>query len=266
MYTDLGYARKRLEDTLVRLKDGTPYWVESIHIEGEESPNKKSKKPLYSLQTEEDEEEEVYEDQEDMGEYEEEVAPPSPTISFSPPNKYWEILPEVLPSEGSISLTLQGKFICNGFKIKGENNTSHSVSLDGLDLTPVPLGFCNLLNTAVWVSRKPVRKYWRQGLGTGNTFIHDFNGKSHTFPNLVLLAKTIRGEYPSLDEARSLIGQRAIVAFHRHFAIGSKALYYKNKEVGCAKDLSFNKRYDYLSEYFYEEVLNGNGSGSSQHW
>lgn len=125
----------------------------------------------------------------------------------------------------------------------GENDAA---PYNELDLNPVPLGYCNFNGTALYLSRSPVREDWKQGLRVGTmraTFSdgkvvkplredldrfrdadEDENGpiRLKNIPD-VEVAKTIEGEYPSLDDILTSLrrgGKKLTqLAYNRNFAV-----------------------------------------------
>lgn len=133
--------------------------------------------------------------------------------------------------------------------------------LKELDLTPIPLGFINLKkdDTAVYATRIPIRKYWRQGLGPGNLHLFTFYSYQHkgSFPNSNDLIHTFYNKYPSLEQTLNTVDNSKIKAFHRNWALSKQDLFYRYKQVG---NINKNKlilldKYFYLSP-FLDEVLN----------
>lgn len=78
--------------------------------------------------------------------------------------------------------------------------------IDNFDLTPVKLGWVNNLNdlTSAYLTRAPVRQDWRQGFRphTAREFLlnRPFNGRKVADFDLMAVANTIEGKYPSFAE------------------------------------------------------------------
>jgi hypothetical protein len=132
--------------------------------------------------------------------------------------------------------------------------------LEDLDLTPIPLGFINIdkVGTAVYAARVPIRKYWRQGLGTGN--LHYFTFYSHSmegFPDVNNLVQTFFNKYPTLEDAFSKVKKDRLIAFHRNWATSKEDVFYRYRHVGNINkgDVSLSKKYSYLTPHL-TEVLN----------
>lgn len=99
------------------------------------------------------------------------------------------------------------------------DNIYENYRVDGnkLDITPVPLGMCNFEGDVSYLTRVPVRRDWRQGLRREN-FISDNYPHAGIPPHE--LAKVIRGEYPTFQEAYEQVkGKAKAVAWSRQWAI-----------------------------------------------
>lgn len=117
------------------------------------------------------------------------------------------------------------------------------VSIDNpcFDFTPVPLGFVNSETTAVYVSRRGVRRM-KQGLSRENILITQIGNKiddetlyfSVKDLTTKYLVPTIKEIYPSLDQCLEAVSTDAnIQAFHKSFAVNKNfILIYKGKQVG----------------------------------
>ena len=154
----------------------------------------------------------------------------------------------------------RGSIHCFGSAYELNGKEFKCYDLQDLDLTPIPLGFINLESedTAVYATRIPIRKYWRQGLGTGN--LHCFTFYSHKiegFPPPASLVKTFFNKYPTLDQALSKVKKDKITAFHRNWAISEEDVFCRYKHVGTVKKgaISLSKRFSYLQPRL-KEVLN----------
>lgn len=124
--------------------------------------------------------------------------------------------------------------------------------IDEFDLTPVPLGFVNRHKKTLYVSRKPMREDWRQGLRGQNTQVLWGGEEEVDVFDFKSVGQTINGEFPLIGETELRIGER--VAWHRDFCYdASGAIYYKwHGRVGNFTDLS-NKSFLLDAEYHWIE-------------
>lgn len=98
-----------------------------------------------------------------------------------------------------------------------------------MDINPVPLGYCNSRSRAVYMSRIPKRQDWKQGLRHENCraiadMVESHDGDHQPlidFPRWDVIAKTIQGEYPSIEDAVKAVSSKKVVswAFSRHFSV-----------------------------------------------
>lgn len=132
---------------------------------------------------------------------------------------------------------------------------SYTVHRGYLDLSPIPLGYVQVLNRAVYVSRVPTRS-WKIGLSSCN-----LSSGTIGFQNLIGLSnfsQTVKGEFPSLEEC--LEEGEGSRAFSRNWAIKmldkTTLLSYRGKDVGYIVDgePQLVKCYEFLQEDL-EEVL-----------
>jgi hypothetical protein len=136
------------------------------------------------------------------------------------------------------------------------------VGAKDIDINPVKLGYVNTDVGASYVGRKPIRKDWRQGFRSNNSFIlsDDFvNVDGIPFKNL---AHTIKGKFPpvkdSLDKAKAI---NAKVAFDREWAVDNdNNLFYKEEVVGKWEDERFilNPKKMFLEQKLMEAVNENN--------
>lgn len=93
--------------------------------------------------------------------------------------------------------------------------------LDQFDLDPVPLGYVNFGARAVYITRMPMRKDWRQGMRMTN--IVDPQGSAHTRMGFKVLGQTIMGKFPTFERAIESLNRKTKppegIAFCRDFAI-----------------------------------------------
>lgn len=97
------------------------------------------------------------------------------------------------------------------------------------DLTPVPLGFVNIVRrkNVNFLSRIPIREDWRQGLRQNN---------ARTVWGLNVwddeaIANTVENIFPTIEHLRgSLNGEEQLGAWHRDFAMdGCGSIYYRTE-------------------------------------
>lgn len=127
-----------------------------------------------------------------------------------------------------------------------------------LDLTPVPLGYSELEDTVVYVTRKPTRRY-KQGLTTENIVATDvFTKRAVGLPiQAKPLARTVMGEFKSVEDAFQLCrnGER-IVPFAREWAVANYkdelCVMYRGNVVGYVGDDNVMLSPD---KYFLKESL-----------
>lgn len=112
----------------------------------------------------------------------------------------------------------RGTVLC-AVKPLDRNLPSRTVPIGELDLTPVPLGFCNMTDGLGYLARMPLRNDWRQGLRNNN--YRSLWGSDARAASNAELHKCIVGEFPDIDEALDNVIMRGVgTAFHRDWAIG----------------------------------------------
>jgi len=132
------------------------------------------------------------------------------------------------------------------------------ISLDdeGVDLTPLKVGYLNCRRGASYLVRD-ARRRWKQGLDQQGISVEGDNYLVHDFYSSQEFLDCLEGKYPSLLEATfTAKDKHKSVAFNRKWAVGpTEELYYRGKIVGNSKDgLHLNEVYKYLKELL-EEVL-----------
>lgn len=139
------------------------------------------------------------------------------------------------------------------------------VPLSECDLSPVPLGFVNTDLQHFYARRSPCR-FYKQGL-TQNVLVV----KNYMSFNSPVIAKTIKGLYPSILECAEYIANEECVskAFSRKFGLlkhkkkGAFKLEYIDRKVGEVAinqgansfNLHLDEQYEYLKETL-EEAIN----------
>lgn len=101
--------------------------------------------------------------------------------------------------------------------VSGDRSVVH---LDELNLKSPPLGFVNKEGGCVYLSRKPMRNDWRQGVRPNSIIAN--NGEART-PSLGVIASCILGEFPKLSVALRHLREGATgVAISRDFKLTRK--------------------------------------------
>lgn len=105
----------------------------------------------------------------------------------------------------------------------------YNAEIGEYDLTPVPLGFINLVRrkNVNFLSRIPIREDWRQGLRQNN---------ARTLWGLNVwddeaIARTVENDFPTIEQLRGdLKGEEQLGAWHRDFALdGQNNIYYRTE-------------------------------------
>jgi len=100
-----------------------------------------------------------------------------------------------------------------------KNAKAYQVPLCGLNLLDFELGFINKPRGAVYLSRKPLRHDWRQGLRTNN--VHSSNGRT----TMDDIAGALLHRYPSFQQvAKRVLVDRLVpsCAWCQEFAMNSQ--------------------------------------------
>jgi hypothetical protein len=124
------------------------------------------------------------------------------------------------------------------------------------DITPVPLGYCNIKKSAYYLSRSPMRKDWKQGL-RAQTVRAVLSGLGHVpfeeLPNSAL-GLTIMNVYPSFEEVVELVTKKKYhtIAFNRSFAVDENLnIWHKGvRKIGTIIDAA-TKAYTLSDDYFW---------------
>lgn len=140
------------------------------------------------------------------------------------------------------------------------SNAADHCKLDDLDITPVPLGYVNTNHQAAYLTRRPMRQDWRQGLRSLNGA---FVGPHHWEDmGLKKLADTIEGIYPTYKQVigkvvRNPAGEGSM-AFSRELAVNiEKQLLYKTIPAGDVDADGFVKwkpGFEWVEDTFREVV------------
>jgi hypothetical protein len=138
------------------------------------------------------------------------------------------------------------------------------VSLDDLDLSPVPLGWCNLTeHGAYYLARVAMRKDWKQGLREGNYAIMFPKGRTSSKSGVGTsnAALCVSGStLVTYDTALAYAKKGYSKAFHREWAFIKGALYHKWNHVGTLVDgnIEWLPQYSYLESRFIEDKHHAN--------
>lgn len=133
--------------------------------------------------------------------------------------------------------------------MKKKEQKEVSLSDPAFDFSPVPLGFCNHNNDAVFLQRIPKRQY-KQGLSKNSLFVKEITDDVSVESLSTLkqakgrsLAHCINGTYPSFTTVikHILKGACRSMAFSRNLAVDSDGtLFYNDTEIGMV-DLETQK-------------------------
>lgn len=147
---------------------------------------------------------------------------------------------------------------------------AEEAKIEDMDITPVPLGYCNTMKVTPYLVRYPVRQDWKQGLRhkTLKTICnHDIKVTSEMIPWADVF-KTINGEFPKFEEVLKIIhDNRGVVrsmAYSRDFAIYSdKTVWYKEQfAIGTVEDIdttdgivSIKEEFEWVRDAFEASVV-----------
>jgi hypothetical protein len=143
-----------------------------------------------------------------------------------------------------------------------------NLTIDQLDFSIGKLGYLNdaLSGAAMFISRLPIRRDFRQGLRSGQlSYIRNgsYNPLSDNWmqANVKNISKCLWDDYPDLDTAIELSEEyNGDIAFSKNFALSSKyKLLYKGFTVGdLTKEDKFKlgKQFNFIEEEFTKEVGN----------
>ncbi len=132
----------------------------------------------------------------------------------------------------------------------GENFTA---DLEEFDLTPVPLGWCNIPNgQAVYLQRVPLRRDWKQGLRKEN--MHAAFGNLNRI-NYKHIKACILGEYPTLASAIAKAKKYGLsTAWRRHWAISTDGVSVLYKDYDSPVGEIVDGQIVLLQKYSYLET------------
>lgn len=137
----------------------------------------------------------------------------------------------------------------------------YQAPLSSLSMEPPRVGFLNLADRAVYVFRRPVRKY-RQGLHSEQLVTS--KGSVRDLPPLydTVWLPTYTNTYPTFKEACQKIAKDRVrsAAFARDFAVGYEnkvlLLYYQDTSVGRVQDgvPVLDAKYHFLTEKLQQDL------------
>lgn len=135
--------------------------------------------------------------------------------------------------------------------------------LENLDITPVPLGFCNYNGGISYLSRCPVRQDWKQGLRSRTLRSSNRNWGPDDIPFKVI-GKTIENDYPKFEDIFKILESDKVhaIAWCRDFAIDKNLnIFYKAilEPIGKFLDIkerrfSLEKRNRWVEESLVEAI------------
>ncbi len=133
------------------------------------------------------------------------------------------------------------------------------VNLDELDLCPFSLGYMNYGKSALYVSRQPMRRDWKQGLRPENIVVTNNRGELVSYKiRSVHFYEMLMGIYPSYEESLKLSKNLSSISWHKHWCVeaGQVIRYRHNEIVGSiVKNVPvLDKSFDYLKESLQETL------------
>lgn len=151
------------------------------------------------------------------------------------------------------------------YLLSGKSSTLPDIrTVEGLDISPVPLGFCQVGDTAAYLMRMP-RRRTKQGLSEDSICMHNYMGRISVRESgayAKALANTILGVYPSIKNALSILerGVASSVAISRNWSLSSKHLiqykYFGNVGTYTGGQFLLDGDYSYLQECLEKEIIN----------
>lgn len=141
----------------------------------------------------------------------------------------------------------------------GEYGREVIVNMDDLDLCPFSLGYANFGDVALYVSRQPMRRDWKQGLRVENIVVTAngetttrFRVRSSGFYSMFM------NEYPSFKKALEKSKALGSCAWHKHWCVtAGQIVCYKHGEVvgSIVKgSVVLDKGFEYLKESLQESL------------
>lgn len=144
-------------------------------------------------------------------------------------------------------------------KPNGDYGIEFVVNMDDLDLCPFNLGYANLGDVALYVSRQPMRRDWKQGLRVENIVV-SANGEPTTRYRIRSKGfyDMFMGTYPDFKQALTKSKALGSCAWHKHWAATTgQVLQYKHGEVvGSIVNGKpvLDKGFEYLKESLQESL------------
>lgn len=111
-------------------------------------------------------------------------------------------------------LEVDGDFSCSVRDELGELGV-FAVGIEELNLKSPPLGFVNTRSGCEYLVRRPMRRDWRQGVRS-NSVVSTGTGNQAMMRDI---AACIKGDYPSIKEARGMVRSGNAVAVSRDIAL-----------------------------------------------
>jgi hypothetical protein len=154
-----------------------------------------------------------------------------------------------------------GRLVHSGTNLR--SNLPEYLFHSDLDLTPIPLGMVNLRTGMVYVSRKPMRRYWRQGFSEACMTVKHFSGDRGRVP-YKLLEQPLENAYPTFRSALTSLKRSSSPhnskAFSRDFGLEKidniVHVIYRGYRVGEVQDdvPILTPRHAFLQEHLQEVV------------
>ena len=114
---------------------------------------------------------------------------------------------------------VDGEMICSVSTLEGLAPVR--IHVDELNLMSPPLGFVNRNGKAVYISRKPMRQDWRQGVRTNSIITFVGNEPARVDMDNTTIMRCIKGDYPSIGDAVNAleVGEARSAAISREFCL-----------------------------------------------
>lgn len=155
-------------------------------------------------------------------------------------------------------LSVDDNSIASFYLLEDSKRVCHT-HVNDLNIEPVPLGFYNTKNGAIYAARLPQRNDWRQGLRNQSLSLN-FTPSGYVFKYTHLLEAIVGVSKPFKEAYEEATGRVKIIAFHRYWAVGGGgSLYHKTKCVGVIDkegNITWSPKYTYLASRFIEDCSN----------
>lgn len=131
------------------------------------------------------------------------------------------------------------------------------ISLEGLNLEPIPLGFSNISGGVQYLARQPMRSDYRQGLRRNS--LTDLLRGSSVDLNTTAVYNTIVNKYPKFHLALDRSVNECIkIAFSRSFAVDGYNLLYKwlgsVGKIDKDGNIQLDDKFEYLEDMLKEAI------------